>query len=230
MATLNIANTREKAMAFTLKNIQVTNQTSSAQDHVIRSLTDSASDFLNVVWPRVSQLKMVGGGQLQPVEAVADKNFKDQLDLLAGIDAWQIQANPSAIRGLASRVQWGESRRTFTIRTRSKGGGETELEKRARAIANRDEGHLFPHFTVQAYLDQKAGNLLSAAVIKTTDLISRANFLREHMKNNKNWFGYQNNKDGSQFMYIAWDDLIAKKFELEIVEGAGLPTQMGHPT
>lgn len=194
--------------------MQTTLQSSAHQHLIVKALSDSASDFLNIVWPSIAALPLVGGGQLQPVEAVAEKNFKDQLDLLAGIDAWQIKSNPSAIRGLASRVQWGEPRKTFTIRTRAKGGGETELAKRARAIENRDEGYLYPHLTVQAYLDKKGGNLLCAAVIKTTDLISRANFLQTNMKRNGNWFGYIENADGSQFMYIAWDDLRAQNFEL----------------
>lgn len=197
--------------------MQITPQNVSAQQLIVEALSDSASDFLNIVWPSISELPIVGGGQLQPVEAVAEKDFKDQLDLLAGIDAWQIQSNPSAIRGLASRVQWGEPRKTFTIRTRSKGGGETELEKRARAIANRDNGHLYPHLTVQAYLDERRGNLLCAAVIKTTDLIARASFLKMNMKYNGNWFGYVDNNDGSQFMYIAWEDLKSKGFELGII-------------
>jgi len=154
---------------------------------------------------------------LQPVEAVAETNFKDQLDLLAGVDAWQIQSNPSAIRGLASRVQCGEPRKTFTIRTRSKGGGETQLEKRARAIANQAKGHLYPHLTVQAYLHEKKGNLLCAAVITTQDLISRASFLHANMKYNGSWYGRIDNDDGSQFMYIAWDHLRAQKFDLGVV-------------
>ncbi|HWW70106.1 MAG TPA: hypothetical protein VN089_09210 [Duganella sp.] len=208
-------------MAFTLKSIQAASQGPSAQSHVIKMLSDSAEDFLKIVWPGISQLPIVGGGKLQPVEAVSDKNFKDQLDLLAGIDAWHIQANPSSIRGLASRVQWGVPYRTFTIRTRSKGGGETELEKRARAIANRENGHLYPHLTVQAFLDKKGGELLCAAVIKTTDLITRASFLQANMKHNRNWFGYRDNPDGSQFMYIAWDDLLAQQFELGILSNDG---------
>lgn len=204
-------------VAFTFKTIKSLAEASSAQEHLIKMLSASAEDFVDVVWPAISQLPIVGGGKLLPVEAVSEKNFMDQLDLLAGIDAWHIQANPSSIRGLASRVQWGLPRRTFTIRTRSKGGGETELEKRARAIANREDGHLFPHLTVQAYLDEKGGKLLCAAVIRTTDLIARASFLREKMKYNRNWFGYIDNPDGSQFMYIAWDDLLAQKFELGIL-------------
>ena len=154
---------------------------------------------------------------MQPVEAVAETNFKDQLDLLAGIDAWQIQSNPSAILGLASRVQCGEPRKTFTIRTRSKGGGETQLEKRARAIANQANGHLYPHLTVQAYLHEKKGNLLCAAVITTQDLISLASFLHANMKYNESWYGRIDNDDKSQFQYIAWDDLRAQKFDLGVV-------------
>ena len=197
--------------------MQSTTPEPSAQQLIVKTISDSASDFVSVVWPSIATLSIVGGGQLQPVEAVAEKNFKDQLDLIAGIDAWQIQSNPSAIRGLASRVQWGIPRKTFTIRTRSKGGGETELEKRARAILNRHNGHLFPHLTVQAYLDKKGGKLLCAAVIKTTDLISRASFLKVNMKRNRNLYGYLENDDGSQFMYISWEYFQWKGFELGII-------------
>lgn len=205
-------------MAFTLKNIAQKPQNPTREDLLLQTMSDSAADFLHVVWPRIAPLAIVGGGSLQPVEAVAKKPFKEQLDLLAGIDAWHIQTQPSAIRGLASRVQWGAARRTFTIRTRSQGGGETELEKRARAIANQENGHLFPHLTVQAYLDKKQGNLLCAAVIKTTDLIGRATFLQKHMKHNNNLYGYQDNADGSQFMYIAWDYLSNQKCAPEIIQ------------
>jgi hypothetical protein len=188
-----------------------------SKQEVAQTLTDSATDFLNVVWPSISKLSSVGGGVIQPVEAITDARFADQLDLLAGIDAWQILSNPSAMRGMASRVQWGEARRTFTIRTHSKGGGETELEKRARAIANVSNGHLFPHFTVQAYLDRKGGNLLCAAVIKTTDLIAQASLLDQRMKKNRNLYGRIENADGSRFMYIAWSYLIHKKLAVDIV-------------
>ena len=204
-------------MAFTGRNMQVPNLASQRQSNITRTLTESAADFQNVVWPKIASLQLVGGGQLRPVEATAETYFKEQLDLLAGIDAWQIQASPSAIRGLASRVQWGPARKTFTIRTHSIGGGETELAKRARAIANIGNGHLFPHFTVQAYLDKKGGNLLCAAVIKTTDLIGQACFLAKHMTDNCLDYGYMTNTDGSQFMYIKWDYLIRENFVVEVV-------------
>ncbi|MEO5932327.1 MAG: hypothetical protein ABIQ08_02075 [Duganella sp.] len=207
-------------MAFTLKSVKPPLPESGTTSHVIKMLSASADDFSKIVWPSISQLSIVGGGKLQPVEAVSEKNFKDQLDLLAGIDAWHIQANPSSIRGLASRVQWGQARKTFTIRTRSKGGGETELEKRARAIANRENGHLYPHLTVQAYLDKQAGQLLCAAVIKTTDLIARASLLQATMKHNDDRFGCLQNTDGSQFMYIGWQYLLDEQFELGILDNA----------
>ena len=184
---------------------------------ISQQISDSARDFYNIVWPNISQIAFVGGGQLRLVEAVADKDFKDELDLLAGIDAWQVQYAPSAIRGIASRVQWGEARRTFTIRTRSVGGGETEFEKRIRAIENVDNGHLFPHLTIQAYLDNKGGNFICAAAIRTIDLMSCAAFLKTHMKYNSKLYGYQQNQDGSEFMYIAWDYLSHKKVEFAIV-------------
>ncbi len=78
------------------------------------------------------------------------------------------------MRGLASRVQWGGRYNTFSIRYRVPSGQPTEFAKRLTSIQNKDKGHLFPHLTVQAYLDQAGGNLLSCAVIETEALFSVA--------------------------------------------------------
>lgn len=83
---------------------------------VTQLLGQSASDFVNIVWPVVKGLPLIGGGQLQPVEASSDAEFAKTLDMLAGIDAWQVLSSPMAMRGLASRVQWGQAHNTFTVR------------------------------------------------------------------------------------------------------------------
>lgn len=159
------------------------------------------------MWAIISNSPVVGGGSIRPVEAVSDSNFKDELDLLAGIDAWQVQCNPSAIRGIASRVQWGEAHDSFTVRTRLPSGKETEFQKRHRAILSIDNGHLFPHLTIQAYLDVRGGNLLSAATIRTVDLI-RAAFLLVENKDRLNFrpdfYGFISNSDGTEFLYMKW--------------------------
>lgn len=136
-------------------------------------LSKSASDFVNIVWPAVKGLPLIGGGQLQPVEVSSDAEFAKTLDMLAGIDAWQVLTSPVAMRGLASRVQWGQARNTFTVRIALPSGAETEYHKRIRALDNQEQGYLYPHLTVQAYIDQVGGTLLSAAVVRTADLFVR---------------------------------------------------------
>jgi len=147
---------------------------------------------------------------IRPVEAVAEKDFKDELDLLAGIDAWQILYSPSAVRGIASRVQWGACYASFTIRTRLPSGNETEFHKRLRAIESSEQGHLFPHLTIQAYLDQRQGRLIAAAAVSTKHLIETAAVLvenRERLHPRPDLYGFRGNADGTEFLYMHWDYL-----------------------
>lgn len=181
-------------------------KTSLPNAHVIAQLSNSARDFQNIVWPRISQTPIVGGGRIRPVEAVAEKDFKDELDLLAGIDAWQVQYDPSFMRGIASRVQWGTNFGSFTIRTRLPTGNETEFHKRLRAIQCSNDGHLFPHLTIQAYLDVVGGNLWSAAAIRTVDLISAAALLveqRSKLTPQPDFYGFKE-VEGTEFLYMRW--------------------------
>lgn len=134
-------------------------------------LSRSAEAFRSVVWPEVAGY--CGGGGLVPVEEVTATGFSRELDVSAGIDAWEIQPG-SGIRGIASRVQWipdgGRPWNTFTIRKSRDSGAATEYAKRLLAIEG-DEGWLYPHFTIQAYLSSETDVLLSVAVCKTLDLI-----------------------------------------------------------
>lgn len=181
-------------------------------DPLFSALSQSAADFEKVVWPVASSFPVVGGGTLRPVEAVATADFKDELDLLAGIDAWQIDRGIPMMRGLASRVQWGGRYDTFSIRYRLPSGQPTEFEKRLTSIANRDQGHLYPHFTVQAYLDQKGGNLLSCAVVETAALYEVARDMEQkgifHNSYYPEKFGVRTLSNGTEFIYLHWDFLI----------------------
>jgi hypothetical protein len=142
---------------------------------VERAMRQSATDFLNVVWPIMGDY--FGGGELIPVEVVTDSGFTDKLDQLAGIDAWHILKNKQGMRALASRVQWRNPNwkckypcNTFTIRHETLSGVATEEEKRQYALQHRDRGLLFPYATVQAYLETFGGPLLSFGIIKTEEL------------------------------------------------------------
>jgi hypothetical protein len=115
---------------------------------VAAALTRSAAAFHDVVWPAISL--DLGGGALVPVESVTSAGFAKQLDVLAGVDAWQV-VDESGMRPLASRVQAGWGRiNTFTIRWSLPSGARTEIDKRIDAIR---DGYLYPAVTVQAYLD-----------------------------------------------------------------------------
>lgn len=179
---------------------------------VTQLLSQSASDFVNIVWPVVKELPLIGGGQLQPVEASSDAEFAKTLDMLAGIDAWQVLSSPMAMRGLASRVQWGQAHNTFTVRIALPSGAETEYHKRIRSLGQREQGFLYPHLTVQAYLDQAGGALLSAAVVRTADLFEKARLLVENrsklrLDERSRLFGFRQNPDGTEFLYMSWSYL-----------------------
>lgn len=113
-------------------------------------------------------------GRLVHVEAITRSDFARDLDAGAGIDAWHVVDNVG-IRGIASRVQECPSNRrpynTFTIRRSRDSGTKTEYEKRKQALES-ENGWLYPHLTVQAYITSKAeGTLRTVGVAKTRDVI-----------------------------------------------------------
>ena len=97
-----------------------------------RDLEASSSDFLRVVWPAIGPL--VGGGEIVPVESVADKGMATMLDQRSGIDAWHLSRGKQ-VRGIASRVQWV---RTAPRAPDGIGGGDRETADDGAARAQRD--------------------------------------------------------------------------------------------
>lgn len=82
------------------------------------------------------------------MEEAADCGFAHDLDMKAGIDAWQLVDNVGA-RGIASRVQFDtKSWDTFTIRYIRASGAETEFAKRLRALDDAANGWASPHLTM----------------------------------------------------------------------------------
>jgi hypothetical protein len=181
-------------------------------NYLEQQLSASAADFQNIVWPEIRRVPLISGGTIRPVEAVTAGQFAQELDLLAGIDAWQKLEQPiPALRGIASRVQWGGQYDSFTIRLTSRFGAPTEFDKRLYAVQNRDSGVLFPHITVQAYLLEPGSTLLSAAAITTERLISRAKILvenRARLQLRDELYGFRDNADGTSFLYMKWNYLI----------------------
>jgi hypothetical protein len=179
-------------------------------NHILKNLSNSASDFLKIVWPAILSEEKIGGGEIIPVEAVSPNDFASELDVLAGIDAWQVVKDNKAVRGIASRVQWGINYRSFSIRYTTPSGVETEFQKRRFALNNPEEGYLFPHLTVQAFLDEPGGQLLSVAAIPTKYLIQQAQRLIEWGRMNDGHdsrFGIRYSPDGKGFIYMSWEYL-----------------------
>jgi len=176
---------------------------------VARDLSQSARTFLDVVWPAIRGL--VGYGEILPVEGTASAEMQKHFDQLAGIDAWQVAPEKGRMRGIASRVQYGDRPwETFTIRYARKNGFETEYAKRLAAILDEDRGWILPHLTVQAYVTRGTPTLLLAAVTKTQDLyLSTAAEIAEKGLRTRGpgvWVK-TNPEDGTEFLCVSFDVL-----------------------
>lgn len=93
-----------------------------------------------------------------------------RLDMSAGIDLF-IENNDGHISSVSSRIQTvGTSQpyNTFTVRAERDSGAKTEYEKRLEAIKH---GYLYPRLMMQAYITNWRGELVSAAVADTKDVI-----------------------------------------------------------
>jgi hypothetical protein len=174
------------------------------QLNVANDLSDSAFDFERVVAPAI--LPLLGGGELVSTESVTAEGFQKDLDTLAGIDGWHLIKGKSLVRGLASRVQWCDKAwKTFTVRLSRDSGAETEFSKRLRAIENPDTGYLYPHLTIQAYIEspRRGGQLLGAGIVKTKDLITLCDrLIREGDQNSPLW-GIRRTSN-AEFIWVSW--------------------------
>ena len=181
------------------------------QNNTIINITDSAFDFIRVVWPAIKS--KCGGGELIPVETVTDSKFTKLLDIKAGIDAWQAHQE-KGIRGIASRVQWGCKFKSFTQRALLPSGVETEIHKRLRTFRNKN-GYLFPYLTIHAYLcaPRREGELIYICVVKTEDLYQ---YIDYRIKNNIPLDRQINPEDGNKFDIIWVNEL--KKYGIKVHE------------
>jgi hypothetical protein len=163
-----------------------------------RDLGASSQAFVNFAWPAVKDL--CGGGTLELVESTTAEGFQKQLDVLAGIDSWQLLDGRGYMRGIASRMQQSDNNwKTFTIRKSRSSGARTELEKRLEQIARAEEGALYPYLTVQGYVRHWTnGPLIGAAVVRTADLYK---FVVEHEADIK---PLPNRADGNWFYPVGW--------------------------
>ena len=127
------------------------------------------------------------------------------------------------IRGIASRIQArprGDSGafpyNTFTVRKSRDSGTRTEYVKRREAIAD-NEGYLYPHFTIQAYVEKWVeGPLLSLGIARTSDIIYKIEAWQIDGCPVRDDIYVRGNKDGqSDFYVLEWTpDIIKYQFGL----------------
>lgn len=183
-------------------------------------LKDSAAAFLRVVWPAMKN--MVGGGKIIPIESVTDDSMTEMLDRYSGIDAWHL-SDGQQMRGVASRVQWGNAWNTFTVRYTRDSGAKTEYEKRKFDIES-NAGWLYPHLTVQAFIGGKKGDngeLLSVAVIKTKSLVDACGAILDGGIDPR--FGGIRRTGNAVFIWASWGWLKRCGYEIKMIENAGVP-------
>jgi hypothetical protein len=140
---------------------------------VYRDLNKSSRVFVDVVWPALTPILGEGSTYL-PVEGLVDGELAKALDVIAGIDGFQIRGDRKFMRGVGTRVQWmphgATPYNTFSIRVGRPSGGMTEKSKRILSVQFENHGPLFPDLTIQAYLRKETDELLSVGVVKTRDL------------------------------------------------------------
>lgn len=193
---------------------------------VERELNDSAHDFLHLVWPMIKPV--LGGGEIEAVEAVTDEKTTERLDWLAGIDAWHYLADDGGMRGVASRVQWWRRSwerswpwRTFTVRRSLPSGRPTEWDKRLAALRQSHLGLLYPHLTVQAYVRKRgAGPVDSIGIVRTFDLIE---YIESHDVTVRTAAG------GVTFFHVGWDELRTAGVDVRELPKKTTTAQVGSP-
>lgn len=183
---------------------------------VAGDLSDSAYDFERVVWPVIADA--CGDGELVSVEGAPDDMIANSLDMLAGIDAWQLQAENGRMRGIASRVQWcAKSWDTFTLRLTRSSGARTEVSKRIEALRSAGQW-LLPSLTTQAYitLPRRSGELIRAAVCDTRDLYDYVDVKQREDPEWEKRHTRMNPADGNLFLWVHWVDYQRAKLKLVI--------------
>jgi len=185
-----------------------------------QDLTSSAEAFMRVVWPAIKG--RLGGGEIVPVESVADKGMATMLDQRSGIDAWHLSTDKQ-VRGIASRVQWGTPWDTFTVRYSRDSGAKTEYEKRKNDI-NSSSGWLYPHLTVQAFIAGKkseCGPLLSVGIIKTRSLIDACDqIVAGNVQKN---FGGIRPTGNATFIWAKWSWLKNAGYDIKTISFQQMP-------
>ena len=144
-------------------------------------------------------------GNFEVVEGVTEDEMARTLDMLAGIDVWHFDKR-FGVRGVASRIQYGKSWDTFTVRKSRESGALTEYEKRTYAIKNE---FLYPVLTFQGYISNDVP--LSFALTKTKDIFWMIdNGYSRLKKTGKSQIGQ------AEFYVVDWQRMVDNKKRIEI--------------
>ena len=95
---------------------------------------------------------------------------------------------------------------TFTLRKNRESGKKTEYDKRKEAIEN---GSLYPHFHIQAHVDDETKKVLRLGIVKTKDLM---NYIDTY--NPKLVINNRDQKGQTSFYSIEWSDMRDKNYNL----------------
>lgn len=177
------------------------NEDAPLRDEVQRDIRQSSSDFVRVVWPVVQEhCPELHGSALRVVEGRMNNPIAYELDVCAGIDAYQ--RTSLGLRGMISRVQWGTDYQTFTVRIKRPNGAPTEYMKRLTTIKHLNEGFLYPYWTIQAYVEKPGGKLLSVAAAKTVELYR---YIEQRKHSGRPCHEHPAANGGERFLAVEWD-------------------------
>ncbi len=174
------------------------------RDEVRRDCEHSSAAFERVVWPIVQEhCPELRESALRLVEGRAKERIAYELDVCAGIDAYQ--RTPFGLRGIGSRIQWRINYHTFTVRVSRPNGALTEYRKRLITLKRRHEGFLYPYWTIQAYVSEPGGNgiLLAVGVAKTVELYR---YIEQCARCGRPCLERPAGKGGERFLFVEWGE------------------------
>lgn len=150
--------------------------------------------------------------QLKAIEGENNEICR-MLDMSCGIDYLFYSQTKSQIYGVASRVQYGQNYRTFTVRKSRESGVITEYEKIKLAMYHKS---IFPYCHIQAYITNE--RVTGLAIVKTVDLIHFIDCnLAEVKRTNADKIGQ------AEFYVCQWDKIKSCGYKvLEYKEGDSL--------
>lgn len=186
---------------------------------VEQDLRDSADNFRDIVWPRISHWF----GDDPDLYKTEDHPgaLHAEFDRVAGVDFWAVDGTAGMV-SIASRVQTYD-KTTFTVRYSRESGNDTEYQKRMRQLRSDYE---LPTYTVQAYIDPTLEVLRNAALCRTDEFY-------EYISNGEpgeDWDLIPSNEN-EMFFPVSWGEL-DPNVDLTVYDRfrAGLVTKPDDPT